>query len=69
MSLLDGDVELSKFPGLSRASRKGIKFFQKGLPLSANPYTNPKRREQFIWAWEESKSASEWDAVLSDGLT
>jgi hypothetical protein len=56
MSLLDNlDLTCAKMPPVSKASRKGARYFLKGLPITANPYTNLKRREQFDWAWSESE--------------
>ncbi len=68
MSLLDGDLTARLAPEPSRATRKGAKFYRLGKPITACPYTNARRRQQFEWAWQESENFEEWDAVLSDGL-
>ncbi len=68
MSLLDGNLEVKLSPPLSRASRKGLKFFRLGKPVTDCPYSNARRKQQFEWAWQEMREFAEWDQALNDGI-
>lgn len=55
-------LEAMRMPPESKATRKGSRFYYKGLPITACPYTNTKRKQQFECAWMDAESYTDWTA-------